>query len=195
MPNKKYLTSDFEGRQLTSPGKTAFFEFLAMRAGGWKKIRDRIDRGCSPIAGQLRGQEEMFMSLVDLDDFTHRVLDFYDQLENAHKKSLPLDEKMRHYAKVKIQGMSCQFRKQTDLIYSLHHNQPEPPSSRFFNDDTPTTTQEQVIQPQKQDLAREFAQVQEVIELLSKFNNTQKGIFDILYTSWLTSDRSKWKSL
>ena len=64
-----------------SPGKIAFFEFLAMRAGGWKKIRDRIDRGCSPITGQLRGQEKMFMNLVDLDDFTHRVLDFYDRPE------------------------------------------------------------------------------------------------------------------
>ena len=182
MSDKKYLTSDFEGHQLTSPGKIAFFEFLAMRAGGWKKIRDRIDRGCSPITGQLRGQEKMFMNLVDLDDFTHRVLDFYDRPEKSHEKSLPLDEKMKHYAKVKIQGMSQQFRKQTDLIYSLHHNQPEPLPSRFCNDDTPITTQEQVIQPQKQDhLVREIGPVLEVLELLSKFNDKQKGIFDILF--------------
>ena len=140
MSFKKYLTSDFEGYSLDKPAKLTFFNFVADRSGGWPVVIDRVERGCYATGGQIRGQYDFFMSIVDREDLEKRALEFYDLPKNAPRKNWTLDDKVKSFAKVKIQGMTKQFRRNTAMIYGMIHNQPMP--SPFFNDDTPKVKKE-----------------------------------------------------
>ena len=140
MSFKKYLTSDFEGYSLDKPAKLTFFNFVADRSGGWPVVIDRVERGCYATGGQIRGQYDFFMSIVDREDLEKRALEFYDLPKNAPRKNWTLDDKVKSFAKVKIQGMTKQFRRNTAMIYGMIHNQPMP--SSFFNDDTPKVKKE-----------------------------------------------------
>ena len=167
MEIKKYLTSDFEGRSLNKPAKLTFFNFIADQSGGWPTVRDRVKRGCYATGGQIRGQYDFFMEIVDREDLEKRALQFYDLPINASKKSWTLDEKVKSFAKVKIQGMAKQFRRNTSMIYGMIHNQPmrSPLTPPFFNDDTPKVKKESSID-----------RIQNVLEMCKDLTDGEKKV-------------------
>ena len=167
MEIKKYLTSDFEGRSLNKPAKLTFFDFIANRSGGWSTVNDRVERGCYATGGQIRGQYDFFMSIVDRGDLERRALEFFDLPVNSSRKNWTLDEKVKSFAKVKIQGMTKQFRRNTSMIYGIIHNQPirsslTPP---FFNDDTPKVKRESSID-----------RIQNVLEMCKDLTDGEKKV-------------------
>tara|TARA_R100000005_G_C4889609_1_gene137130 strand:- start:74 stop:583 length:510 start_codon:yes stop_codon:yes gene_type:complete len=139
----KYPMSDFTaGHLVDTPGKKAYFNFMAKQGGGWDMTMERHDRGCNPAT--IRGQHEYFMSIVDQEDLKKYALEEYDLPKNAEKRHLPLEEKMFKVVKNKTGCLASQFRGKIPQIHSLCTDQPQPITS-FISEETPKVKKESSI--------------------------------------------------